>query len=81
MLRTHGALNPLPWPGNGDHPETPLPRLRPNVGENQTHFMPRVPSQDAMRKQLWLVEHMPKLGDFEPLRGLAKACQNHRPAG
>ena len=23
------GVNPLPWPGNGDRPETPLSRLRP----------------------------------------------------
>eukprot|EP00964_Phaeocystis_antarctica_P111300 scaffold75656_cov48-Phaeocystis_antarctica.AAC.1 len=27
-------FNPLPAPGNGGHPETPLSRLTPNVGED-----------------------------------------------
>jgi len=41
------VLNPLPLPGNGDHPETPLSRLTPNVGENHPYFMPGTPPQHA----------------------------------
>eukprot|EP00964_Phaeocystis_antarctica_P143828 scaffold109437_cov54-Phaeocystis_antarctica.AAC.2 len=40
-------VNPLPWPGNGNHPETPLSRLTPNVGENHPYFMPGTPPQHA----------------------------------
>ena len=40
-------LNPLPWPGNGDHPKTPLSRLTPNLGENRPDFMPGTPPQHA----------------------------------
>ena len=39
------AFNPLPAPGNGDRPETPLSRLRPNVGENHPVFLPGTPPQ------------------------------------
>eukprot|EP00964_Phaeocystis_antarctica_P000597 scaffold332_cov64-Phaeocystis_antarctica.AAC.1 len=39
-------FNPLPWPGNGDHPETPLSRLTPNVGENRP-FYAGTPPQHA----------------------------------
>ena len=61
---TIGAINPLPWPGNGDHPETPLSRLTPNVGENHPYVMSGTPPQHA-HAQLCLVENHPKKGDFE----------------
>ena len=41
------VINPLPAPGNGGHPETPLSRLTPNLRETQPHFMPRVACQHA----------------------------------
>eukprot|EP00964_Phaeocystis_antarctica_P057571 scaffold34078_cov40-Phaeocystis_antarctica.AAC.1 len=47
VLDTTWLLNPLPWPGNGNHPETPLSRLTPNVGENHPYFMPGTPPQHA----------------------------------
>eukprot|EP00964_Phaeocystis_antarctica_P004453 scaffold2406_cov57-Phaeocystis_antarctica.AAC.2 len=51
--------NPLPAPGNGGHPETPLSRLTPNVGENQAHFLPRVPSH-MHAQTLSLGQSMPR---------------------
>ena len=41
------GVNPLPWPGNGDRPETPLSRLTPNVGEIYPLFLPGTPPQHA----------------------------------
>ena len=62
--RRPSRLHPLPWPGNGDHLETPLSRLTPNVGENHPHFLRRTPSQHAWATLVVLVEHMPKRRRF-----------------
>ena len=48
-------FNPLPWPGNGDHPETRLSRLTPNVGEDHLGFMPGTPPQHASGNFAWFL--------------------------
>eukprot|EP00964_Phaeocystis_antarctica_P068766 scaffold41675_cov53-Phaeocystis_antarctica.AAC.2 len=73
-------FNPLPAPGNGGHPETPLSRLTPNVGEKPPVFHAGHPTPTCMRNFGWL-RICPKKAILNLSQPLAKACQNHHPAG
>ena len=54
-------FSPLPSPGNGDRPETPLSRLRPNVEENHPFFLPGTPPQHACATLVGDVQKRPFL--------------------